>query len=107
MSKKKGTGGRFSVQRKQEAVIRLLRGEDLDTLSRELGVTAGTLSQWREHFLAAGQAALHSRQRDARDDEIGRLKVKMGDLTMDNELLEAKIERMENGLPLASRRSRR
>jgi hypothetical protein len=29
-------------------VLRLLRGEDLETLSRELGVTAATLSGWRE-----------------------------------------------------------
>jgi len=36
--------GRFSARRKTEAVLRLLRGEDLDTLSRELGVTAATLA---------------------------------------------------------------
>ena len=40
--------GRFSARRKTEAVLRLLRGEDLDTLSRELGVTAATLSAWRD-----------------------------------------------------------
>ena len=61
MNKKKASGGRFSARRKQEAVMRLLRGEDLETLSRELGVTAGTVSQWREQFLAGGQGALHSR----------------------------------------------
>ena len=44
---------------------------------------------------------------DARDDEIGRLKEKVGDLTMANELLEAKIERLETARPLARRRSRR
>lgn len=108
MGKKKGLrGGRFSAKRKQEAVLRLLRGEDLETLSRELGVTAGTLSEWRDQFLAGAEAALHSRPRDERDEEIARLKAKVGDLTMDNELLESKIERLECGLPLASRRSRR
>ena len=56
MSKKKGTGGRFSARRKQGAVIRLLRGEDLETLSRDLGVTAGTVRPWRQRFLAGGQA---------------------------------------------------
>ena len=45
--------GRFSSRRKSEAVLRLLRGEELDALSRELGVTAATLSQWRERFLRA------------------------------------------------------
>jgi len=36
-----------SAKRKFAAVLRLLRGEDLETLSRELGVTAATLSGWR------------------------------------------------------------
>ena len=34
-----GRGGRMSRQRKTAAVLRLLRGEDLDTVSRSLGVT--------------------------------------------------------------------
>ena len=53
-----GRGGRMSRQRKTAAVLRLLRGEDLETVSRGLGVTAATLSGWREAFLAAGEAAL-------------------------------------------------
>ena len=40
--------GRFSSRRKTETVLRLLHGEELDALSRELGVTAATLAQWRE-----------------------------------------------------------
>ncbi|WP_233612357.1 transposase, partial [Corallococcus sp. AB045] len=44
--------GRFSAKRKKEAVLRLLKGEELDALSRELGVTAALLSEWREKFLA-------------------------------------------------------
>src|SRR5215204_288107 len=98
---------RMSARRKQEAVLRLLRGEDLELLSRELGVTAAELSGWREAFLAGGEASLKSRPADARDVEIGRLKEKVGDLTMANELLEAKIERLETARPLARRRSRR
>jgi transposase-like protein len=98
---------RMSARRKQEAVLRLLRGEDLELLSRRLGVTAAELSGWREAFLAGGEASLRSRPADARDDEIGRLKEKVGDLTMANELLEAKIERLETARPLPGRRSRR
>ena len=41
------------------------------------------------------------------DDEIARLKTKVGDITMANELLYAKIEKLEAGRPLAGRRSRR
>ena len=53
-----GRGGRMSRQRKTAAVIGLLRGEDLETVSRALGVTAATLTGWRDAFLTAGEAAL-------------------------------------------------
>ena len=104
---RKSDRGRFSAKRKRDAVLRLLRGEDLDTLARELGVNAGTLSQWQQQFLAHGEAGLKSRAHDARDEEIARLKAKVGELTMDNELLNEKIDRMEAGHPLPTRRSRR
>ena len=97
---------RMSAKRKQSAVLRWLRGEDLELVSRELGVTAAELSAWRDAFLAAGEAALKSRPADGRDVELGRLKAKVGELTMANELLDAKIDRLETHRPLARRRSR-
>lgn len=98
---------RMSVGRKQEAVLRILRGEDLELVSRELAVTASDLSGWRDSFLAAGAASLKSRPEDRRDRDLRAMKEKIGDLTMANELLEAKIDKMEGGRPLARRRSRR
>ena len=98
---------RMSARRKQDAVLRLLRGEALELLSRELGVTAAELSAWREAFLAGGEAALKSRPADGRQAAVDRLQAKVGALTMANELLGAKIERLEGGRPLAHRRSRR
>lgn len=56
-----------------DAVLRLLKGEDLDTLSRELRVNAAMLSSWQEVFLANGLAGLKSRQTDARDEKISQL----------------------------------
>jgi transposase-like protein len=53
--------GRWSSRRKMEVVLRLLRGEALHALSRELGVTAATLAYWRDQFLAGGQSAVRSR----------------------------------------------
>ena len=82
-------------------------GEALETLSRELGVTAATLAQWRDQFLAGGQAAVRSRPADERDGELARLRVKVGELTMENALLRERAERAEAGHPFASRRSRR
>ena len=99
--------GRCSSRRKAEAVLRLRHGEELDARSRELGVTAATLAQWRERFLAGGQASLKNRPADDRDDEIRRLQAKVGAITMDNELLLARAHQLEAGLPLAPRRLRR
>lgn len=102
--------GRFSVQRKSAAVLRLLKGEDMEVLSRELGVTASKLSQWRDQFLAGGQSNLkiHPSQQksvgDDRHDEVIRLKAKVGEQTMDIELLNAKIDRLESNRPLGVRR---
>ena len=62
-----GRGGRMSRQRKRDAVLRLLRGEDLETLSRTLGVMAATLGGWRDTFLSAGEASLATRSVNAGD----------------------------------------
>jgi transposase-like protein len=98
-----GERGRFSSQWKTAAVLHLLRGEDWELVSRELGITAATLSSWRDDFLAGGQAALKSRPADDRDDEIARLRAKVGELTMDNELL---TRRCQADRPFAPRRRR-
>jgi transposase len=60
-----GRGGRMPRQRKRDAVLRLLRGEDLESVSRSLGMTAATLSGWRDAFLTAGEASLATRPLDA------------------------------------------
>ena len=53
----RGRGGRFSAGRKREVVMRLLRGEDLKSVSRAVGITAARASHWRAQFLAAGHSA--------------------------------------------------
>lgn len=102
-----GPGQRFSARKKLAAVQRLLRGESLEVLSWELNVPAHRLSEWRDRALLGAEGALKERERDARDEEIERLKAKVGEITMANELLYAKIDRLEAGRPLAGRRSRR
>jgi len=99
--------GRFTARRKQEIVLRLFRGEALETVSREVGVTAATLSGWRDQVLLGGAAALKSRPPDPKDEGLARLQAKIGELTMANELLEEKIGRLEGGRPFPRRRSRR
>ena len=101
-----GRGGRMSRQRKTAAVLGLLRGEDLETVSRSLGVTAATLSDWRDAFLAAGEASLATRPTEGEALESERLKARLGEMLLRDELLEAKIAALEEGRPLARRRSK-
>src|SRR5215468_12736797 len=86
---------RFSARQKTEVVLRLLRGEALDLLSRELGIPAARLTTWREAFLDAGQEALKKPPLDSHDRELARLHQKLGEATMDIELLHEKIGRFE------------
>jgi transposase-like protein len=97
----------MSRQRKTASVLRLLRGEDLETVSRSLGVTAATLTTWRDAFLAAGDAALASRPTDGETLENERLKARLGEMLLKHELLEQKITSLEAGRPLARRRWKR
>ena len=99
-----GRGGRMSRQRKTAAVLRLLRGEDLELVSRWLGVTAATLTGWRDAFLAAGEAALTAKPTTGEELESDRLKARLGAALIERDLLNEKIAVLEVGRPLARRR---
>ena len=102
-----GRGGRMSRQRKMAAVLRLLRGEDLETVSRALGFTAATLSGWRDALLAAGEAALATKPTHGEALESDRLKARLGEALIERDLLEEKIAVLEANRPLARPRPRR
>ena len=99
-----GRDGRMSRQRKTAAVLRLLRGEDLETVSRELGVTAATLTGWHDGFLAGGEAALMTRAATGEELESERLKAKLGAALIERDLLNEKIAVLEAGRPFARKR---
>jgi len=99
-----GRGGRMSRQRKTVAVLRLLRGEALELVSRSLGVTAATLTNWRDTFLAAGEAALTTKPTTGEELENDRLKARLGTALIERDLLSEKIAILETGRPLARRR---
>ena len=88
-------------------MLRLLRGEDLESVSRAVGITAPRAAQWRDQLLSAGQAGLKSRATEAVDDDHRRLQAKIGELLRENELLYAKVDQREAGRPWARRRSTR
>src|SRR3954464_15943628 len=101
-----GRGGRMSRQRKSAAVLRLLRGEDLEMVSRSLGMTAATLSGWREAAQAAGEAALSTKPASGEELESGRLKAKLGAALIERELLYEKIALLEAIPALARKRQK-
>jgi transposase len=101
-----GRGGRMSRQRKTAAVLRLLRGEDLELVSRSLGVTAATLTGWRDAFLAAGEAALTTQPTTGEALESDRLKARLGAALIERDLLNEKIALLEANRPLVRRRLR-
>ena len=96
-------GQRWSVARKREVVLRLMRGESAELLSRELGLPVFRLEQWRQRAEAALEGALKEREADPAEGQLAAALQRIGELGMEVELLRAKMERPG---PLARRRSR-
>ena len=97
-------GQRWSAGRKREVVLRLMRGEAAELLSRELGLPMFKLEQWRQKAEAALDGALKEREADPAGDELTAAMRRIGELSMEVELLRAKIGRTSG--PLARRRWR-
>jgi transposase len=85
-------GQRWSVARKREVVLRLLRGESTELLSRELGLPMFKLEQWRQKAEDALDGALKEREADP-DGHLAAAMQRIGELSMEVELLRARIER--------------
>ena len=83
---------RWSVQRKTELVLRLLRGEALDAVSRESQVPAHELESWKRIFLEQGARGLKARS-DPEERELTLARAKIGELMMRLELAEHLIEK--------------
>jgi transposase len=96
-------GQRWSAARKREVVLRLMRGESTELLSRELGLPVFKLEQWRRKAEAGLEGALKEREADPTEGQLAAALQRIGELTMENELLRAKMERPG---PLVRRRSR-
>ena len=96
-------GQRWSVSRKREVVLRLLRGEAAEDLSRELGVPLYKLERWRRKAEAALDGALKERETDAATGELATAMQRIGELSIEVELLRSRIDRTG---PLGRGRSR-
>lgn len=90
---------RFSARRKVEIVLRVLKGESLDELSREIGQPASRLSEWRDDFLRAGEASMKVRDPNVQDEEIRKLKETIGGLAVELEVAREGVRKWKTGAP--------
>ncbi|MCP4549457.1 MAG: IS3 family transposase [bacterium] len=98
-------GQRWTFSRKEEVVLRMLRGEPMDKLSRELGVEIYRLEAWRDRALEGMEAGLKKRREDPLQTELDAAMKRIGELTMENELLYERCRK--GGGPFPKGRSRR
>jgi transposase len=85
-------------------VLRLLRGEPVDAISREVSVPIYKLEQWRDRALVGIDAGLKERENDPLTKELDEAKRRIGELVMEVEILQ-KERRAKR--PLVGRRSSR
>jgi transposase len=99
---------RWSAARKRDVVLRLLRGESIEAVSRQVAVEPYRLEQWRERALAGLDAGLKDRaEDDPTQAGLSAAYKRLGELGMENELLREKIARLEGGVPFHRARSRK
>ena len=89
-------GQRWSVGRKRDVVLRLLRGESLEALSREVGVEIYRLEDWRDRAVAGLERGLQARQGDLVAEALDAAKRHIGELSMENELLRERARAAES-----------
>ena len=93
------TPERWSAVRKTDVVLRLLKGEAIDAVSRDTQVPAHELEDWRRVFLESGTHGLKKRI-DPEDRELRRVQAKLGEVMMRLELAEDLIEKKGYGAEL-------
>ena len=97
-------GQRWSASRKRDVVLRRLRGESLEALSREVGVEIYRLEEWRERAMAGLELGLQDRHGEPVAEVLDAAKRHIGELSMEIELLRERARAAEQRLPLAMRR---
>ena len=95
---------RWSAGRKKELVLRLLRGEPVDAISREVSVPIYKLEKWRDRALAGIDAGLKERENDPVERQLDEANRRIGELVMEVEILRKERQAKR---PLVGRRSSR
>ena len=95
---------RWSKRRKMEVVMRLFRGESLDDVSREVGVELSRLEKWWDKAMRGLEEGLRERDGDPVQVALDDANRRIGELSMENELLREKARRTPGFLPGRSRK---
>ena len=82
---------RWTAGRKKEVVLRMLKGEPVDSLSRELGIDINQLETWKATVLERMELILKDRSDEPLAEELEAAKRQIGELHMENELLRHKV----------------
>jgi transposase len=94
------SNNRWSANKKLDVVLRLLRGEKLEEVSREVGVEAHRLAAWRDEFLDAGKEGLKGKRATTEEDRRLRdAERKIGELTLENEVWKKVAEKRGLQMP--------
>ena len=83
--------------RRRRSLLRLLKGEELGTVSRETQVPVHELERWRRLFLEGAANGFKRRDAPAAERELKRVQAKVGELTMKLEIVEWFLEKKGYG----------
>jgi transposase-like protein len=72
---------------KEEVVLRLLHGEDMELVSRESGFALHELKKWLDQYKRGGREALKSHPGIAADLELDQARQLIAKQALENELL--------------------
>jgi transposase-like protein len=82
---------RWTAKRRATLIVSLLKGEtSVVEAARKHGLTVAEVEEWQERFLLAAENGLRSRPKDdeaLKDEQIKKLKQKIGELVLDNDIL--------------------
>jgi transposase-like protein len=88
---------RWTTKRKAALVLSIIKGEtSIQEAARQHGLTVAEIEDWKERFFLGAENALRAKPKDdeaLREEQIKKLKQKIGDLVMDIDILREAAKR--------------
>jgi transposase-like protein len=88
---------RWTTKRKAALVLSIVKGDtSIQEAARQHGLTVAEIEDWKERFFLGAENALRARPKDdeaLREEQIKKLKQKIGDLVMDIDILKEAAKR--------------